>query len=591
MNDRTRADRPLHTDGENSATSTVLHRRSLRSTGLSLRSVPINGIARGEDFSRERTLIMHEEDRLRSERQKKRDELRKLGVDPYGVRFDHVTPTAQIRATAGLQKIEPGQKTDLTGRIAGRIALMRVMGKLAFASIRDGSGALQLGLSQSELGDQWNILKNLDLGDIVGAEGVIGRTKTGELTLWCRKLTLLAKSLLPPPEKWHGLTDVDLRYRRRYVDLFANPDVRDVFRMRSEIIHAVRQCLVGQGYIEVETPVLQPIYGGAAARPFTTHHNTLDMDLFLRISPELYLKRLLVGGLERVFEVSRNFRNEGISTRHNPEFTMIELYEAYADYHVMMERTEQMVAAAFDVSTKSFVPSKAAAIEAERERLVKEKGEADADAYAESQHLAAYRAARDGIANGRLTGVYHGKVIDFTPPWPRRKYADLLKEYASVTMTDDAAVRKKAASLGLEHAGKDLAVVVNEVFEATVEHHLIQPTFVYDYPAAICPLTRRHPDDPTIALRFEAFVAGMELGNAYTELNDPAVQEENFRRQVAGEGDETMAVMDEDFVTALEYGMPPAGGLGVGIDRLVMLLTDSHSIRDVILFPLQRPSS
>jgi lysyl-tRNA synthetase class 2 len=295
--------------------------------------------------------------------------------------------------------------------------------------------------------------------------------------------------------------------------------------------------------------------------------------------------------MERIFEVSRNFRNEGISTRHNPEFTMVELYEAYADYTVMMERAERMVAAAFAASARIVVSQRLAAIEQEVRRLETEKGDAAAQAYAQAQHLAAYREARDGIAAGRLRAVFDGRVLDFTPPWPRRKYADLLQEHAGVAMTDIVGARRKADELGIQHAGKDDAVVINQVFEATVEHQLIQPMFVYDYPAAICPLTRRRPDDPSIALRFEAFVAGMELGNAYSELNDPAVQEANLKRRIAGEGDETMAVMDEDFIAALEYGMPPAGGLGVGIDRLVMVLTDSPSIRDVILFPLQRPKA
>lgn len=534
---------------------------------------------------------MADDDHLRAQRLRKRDALIEQGIDPYGGRYPDVKSSALVRAEADSLDIPPGERSSLRARVAGRIMLLRVMGKLAFATIRDGVGAIQLGLSKADLGpDQWAVLKQLDLGDIVGAEGTVGRTKTGELTVWVEKLTVLTKSLQPPPEKWHGLTDVDLRYRRRYVDLFTNPDVRDVFRQRSAIIQAVRDCLVGHGYYEVETPVLQPIYGGAAARPFTTHHNTLDMQLFLRISPELYLKRLLVGGFERVFEISRNFRNEGISTRHNPEFTMIELYEAYADYHVMMDRVEQMVAAAFQASAVHAVPAKTAALEQEAERLAAEKGESAAAEFARDSHLAAYREARDGIAAGRMQAVFDGQVLDFTPPWPRRKYADLLAEYADVAMGDIAAVRARSERYDIDPNKKDDAVVINELFEAAVERHLVQPTFVMDYPAAICPLTRRHPDDPSIALRFEAFASTMELGNAYTELNDPEIQADNFRRKVVGEGDETMAVMDEDFVTALEYGMPPAGGLGVGIDRLVMLLTDSPSIRDVILFPLQRPA-
>lgn len=526
---------------------------------------------------------------LKAQRLKKRDALIELGVDPYGTRFLDVSSSLSIRQEAEPLNIESGKRSALRARVAGRIMLLRLMGKLAFVTIRDRSGTIQLGLSKADLGEQWAVLKQLDLGDLIGVEGVVGRTKTGELTVWADTLTVLSKSLLPPPEKWHGLTDVDLRYRRRYVDLFTNPEVRDIFRQRSAIIHAVRECLLKVGYDEVETPVLQPIYGGAAARPFVTHHITLDMKLYLRISPELYLKRLLVGGMERVFEISRNFRNEGISTKHNPEFTMIELYEAYGDYRVMMERVEQMVSAAYAVSAKAAIPARLAVKEAEFARLLESQGEDVANAYAKQSHLETYRQAVTKIAEGRLVTVFKGQLLDFTPPWQRQKYADLLEEYAGVSMSDVAGVRAKADQLGLEHAKKDDAVVINEVFEQTVENHLVQPVFVYDYPSAICPLTRCHPEDSSIALRFEAFAATMELGNAYTELNDPQRQAENFSRQVAGEGEETMAVMDEDFLTALDYGMPPAGGLGVGIDRLVMLLTDSPSIRDVILFPLQRP--
>ncbi|MCH7592790.1 MAG: lysine--tRNA ligase [Planctomycetes bacterium] len=525
----------------------------------------------------------------RQQRIKKRDALIEMGVNPYGGRFADVASASSVREATEPLNIDPGERSDMRSRIAGRIALLRVMGKLAFVTIRDASGTLQLALSKADLGDQWPIVKQLDLGDLVGADGVVGRTKTGELTLWVDRFTFLAKALRPPPEKWHGLTDVDLRYRHREVDLFTNPDVREVFRRRAGIIEAMRTTLLALGYCEVETPVLQRIYGGAAAKPFLTHHNTLDMKLYLRISPELYLKRLLVGGMERVFEISRNFRNEGISTKHNPEFTMIELYEAYADYEVMMERVEQMVSAAFNAATRDAVGQRVAAIERQMERLGRDDKEAEASAYAREHHLDAYQEASTGVAEGRQVGVFRGQVLDFTPPWTRKKYSDLLREYAGVAMADDQAVAGKARELGIDTQGKDHAVIVNDVFETTVEPNLIQPIFVYDYPAAICPLTRVHPDDPSLALRFEAFVAGMELGNAYTELNDPTVQEANFKRQVAGEGEETMAVMDEDFVTALEYGMPPAGGLGVGIDRLVMLLTDSPSIRDVILFPLQRP--
>ncbi|MEK6676151.1 MAG: lysine--tRNA ligase [Planctomycetota bacterium] len=531
---------------------------------------------------------MSGEEHLKEHRERKRDALRAMGVDPYGWRFADVMPSEQLRAAAAPRSIEPGHRSEMRARVAGRISLLREMGKLAFVTIRDECGSIQLGFSKAELGEQWSVLKQLDLGDIIGADGVVGKTKTGELTVWTDRLTVLSKSLHPPPEKWHGLTDVEIRYRRRYVDLFTNPDVRDVFRQRSRIVQAVRECLVGHGYLEVDTPALQPMYGGAAARPFVTHHNTLDMKLFMRISPELYLKRLLVGGMNRVFEVSRNFRNEGISSKHNPEFTMLELYEAYADYHVMMERVEQLVSAGYEVSTREALPKKVAAMEAEVGRLGQEKSAGDAAEYAQGHHVKEYREARDGLASGRKIGVFGHYVLDFTPPWKRAKYGELLSQYADIGIHDVDGARKKAAALGIDATGKDHAVLVNEIFERTVEHHLVQPTFVYDYPAALCPLTRRHPDDPAIALRFEAYVAGMELGNAYTELNDPEIQRQNFSRHIAGEGDETMAVMDEDFVLALEYGMPPAGGLGVGIDRLVMLLTDSPSIRDVILFPLQR---
>jgi len=479
------------------------------------------------------------------DRKTKLNKLRELGVDPYGRRFEKVMALAEVRGQGEALGLEPGQHAEqATVRAAGRVMLHRPCGKLVFMTIRDGSGDVQVGVSKAAVSvEQFTIAnKLLNLGDVIGVDGTLGRTKTGELTVWARSLTVLCKAIEPPPEKWHGLRDIDLRYRRRYVDLFTNPEVRETFKQRSLIIEAIRRCLVERGFLEVETPVLQPIYGGAAARPFTTHHNTLDMKLFLRISPELYLKRLLVGGIERVFEFARCFRNEGISPRHNPEFTMLELYEAYGDYHDMMELMEATVSAAIE----------------------------------------------------RIGGGYrrrYGELeLDFAPPWPRRSYAELLQEHAGVNMRDVAAVRAKAAALGIEHGKLDDAIVISEVFEATVEPQLVQPQFVLDYPAPLCPLTRRKPDDPGIALRFEAFVAGCELGNAYTELNDPQVQEDNFRRTLAGENrEETMAVLDEDFVLALRYGMPPAGGLGIGVDRLVMLLTNSTSIRDVILFPLQRP--
>ena len=482
---------------------------------------------------------------LEQQRQQKLERLVALGVDPYGWRFPDARPATEIHEiyeASGRKDQEEGQEAkEIEVRAAGRLLALRRFGKLAFGDLVDATGKIQVCFNKKELGEQFEIFKQLDLGDIVGVDGPLFTTKTGETTILVRRLKVLCKSLLPPPEKWHGLSDVETRYRQRYVDLFANREVRETFRKRSRIIAHFRKMLDGSGFIEVETPTLQAVYGGAAARPFITHHNTLDMDLYLRISPELYLKRLLVGGLERVYEFSRNFRNEGISTRHNPEFTLLELYQAYGDYNDMMEITERLIAdAALEVCGSTKLP-------------------------------------------------FRGQTIDFTPPWTRKSYAELLAEHAGLEMGNEKGVRAKAKTLGIEESNKDLAVVVNEVFEATVEPHLVQPVFVRDYPAALCPLTRRSPDDPGIALRFELFVANMEIANAYTELNDPAVQEENFRSQLAGEAEgETMRVMDEDFLTALKYGMPPAGGLGIGIDRVVMLLTDSPSIRDVILFPLLR---
>lgn len=476
-------------------------------------------------------------DEIYRERQAKLEKIRQLGFDPYGGRYDSAEPVRSVLAR--YQDDMEGQSADA----AGRLVLLRDMGKLIFAQVRDGSGTLQIALRKNVLDEKtWALAKLLDLGDIVAAAGPLAKTRTGEVTVFAERLTLLTKSLLPLPEKYHGLQDREIRYRQRYLDLAVNEPVMDTFRKRVAIIQTVRDVLRGRGYLEVETPMMQRLYGGAAARPFLTHHNALDLDLYLRISPELYLKRLLVGGMEKVFEVNRNFRNEGIDTRHNPEFTMLELYEARADYHVMMDIAEQIVTTA----------------------------------------------AREVC--GALTLPYGDLEIDYTAPWPRPTYDELLQRHAGVSFRDGSAVRAKARQLGLDEANKADAVVANELFELTVEPHMIQPTFVRDYPAELCPLTRRDPADETIALRFELYVAGMELANAYTELNDPAVQEANFRRQLLGEAEnETMRVMDDDFVTALKHGMPPAGGMGIGIDRLVMLLTGQTSIRDVVLFPLLRP--
>ena len=473
-------------------------------------------------------------DKYERARGEKLQAIKKMGIDPYGERYDGSEPAAEIKA-----RFKDGDESQ-KAKSAGRIVLLRDIGKLIFITMRDSSGTIQAGLSKSLLSEQWDFMKLLEVGDIIGVSGKLGKTKTGEITIWAEEVTLLSKSLMPPPEKWHGLADIDLRYRQRYVDLWANPEVMELFKKRSDMLRIIREFLTGRGFIEVETPMMQTIAGGAAAKPFITHHNTLDMDLFLRIAPELFLKRLLVGGMEKVFEINRNFRNEGLSTRHNPEFTMLELYQAYADYNIMMDLTEEMIS------------------------LLVEK-----------------------YCQGGKT-QFGEMEVDFARPWRRATYAELLKEYGGCKIDDIKGVRTKATQLGIEHTNMDDAVVTNEVFEKTAEEHLINPTFVMDYPAALCPLTKQKKGQPDIAERFELYIASMELANAYTELNDPAVQEENFRQQLRGQH-ETMATMDEDFVTALKYGMPPAGGLGIGIDRLIMVLTGATSIRDVVLFPLLKP--
>jgi lysyl-tRNA synthetase class 2 len=474
--------------------------------------------------------------KLEQQRQEKLELIRQLGIDPYGCRFDGVESAASARG-----RYQDGVE-GLEACCAGRIVLLRGMGKLFFMTIRDSSGTIQIGLSNKLLADSWGLVKLLDLGDTIGVRGKLGKTKTGEITIWVENVVLLSKSLMQPPEKWHGLADVELRYRQRYVDLWANPETMQRFKKRIEIVSSIREFLRSRGFLEVETPMMQAVAGGAAARPFITHHNTLDIDLYLRIAPELFLKRLLVGGMEKVFEINRNFRNEGIDTSHNPEFTMLELYQAYADYNIMMELTEDLISS-----------------------------------------LVARYCDSAKVQFGNLT-------IDFSRPWRRATYAELLKEHAACDIADIAAIRAKAKQIGLNPATMDDVVVINQVFEAAVEESLVNPTFVIDYPAALCPLTKRKKDDARYAERFELFIGCMELANAYTELNDPAVQYENFLTQLRGQ-EETMAKMDEDFITALKYGMPPAGGLGIGIDRLVMVLTGVKSIRDVVLFPLLKPTT
>ncbi|MHC4461135.1 MAG: lysine--tRNA ligase [Planctomycetota bacterium] len=477
--------------------------------------------------------------RFERQRQEKLSRIKQLGIDPYGGRYEGAERACDIKS-----RFKDGDEKQ-QAKCAGRIVLLRDIGKLIFITLRDWSGTIQVGLSKNLLGPEssgWPLAKLLELGDIIGAAGQLGKTKTGEITIWADSVSLLSKCLCQPPEKFHGLSDIDLRYRQRYVDLWANPEVMERFKNRSAIIATIREFLQGLGFLEVETPMMQRKAGGAAAKPFLTYHKTLDLDLFLRIAPELFLKRLLVGGMEKVFEINRNFRNEGLSRQHNPEFTMLELYQAYADYNVMMDLTEEIIC------------------------LCVEK-------YCHDNQV-----------------QFGEETIDYTRPWRRARYAELLKEHSGCDIEDIEAVRMRAAGLGLDEGDMDDAVVTNGVFEATVEDNLVAPTFVIDYPAALCPLTKRKRDEPKYAERFELYIAGMELANAYTELNDPAVQEENFKIQLRGQ-EESMARMDKDFITALKYGMPPAGGLGIGIDRLVMILTGATSIRDVVLFPLLKPTT
>ncbi len=483
---------------------------------------------------------------LEKVREEKLGKIQALGIDPWGTRFDDHQAVAQVR---GLTAPPSGSaEAGPAVRIAGRITLRRTQGKVHFLQVRDWTGQIQVFIGKNQVGDSpWELAQLFDLGDLVGIDGTLGHTKTGELTVFATKLTFLSKSLLPPPEKWHGLTDVETRSRQRYVDLFTNPESMATFLGRTRILAAFRRILGERGFVEVEGPTMQAIAGGAAARPFITHHNALDLELYLRIALELHLKRLLVGGMERVFELGRVFRNEGISRKHNPEFTMLEAYQAYGDYHAMMDLTEALICGAIN------------AVDGEYKRTITLSADASVP-------------------------------VDFTPPWPRRSYAELMLEYARVSRSDEAGIRSKAAELGLTVEGKEAVVLFGELFEELVEPKLEGPVFVIDYPAELCPLTKRKAGAPEIAERFELFVHGMELANAYTELNDPLLQESLFRKQLQGQReDDSMAKMDDDFIRALKHAMPPAGGLGVGIDRLCMLLLNRPNIRDVILFPLLRP--
>ncbi|NLF79820.1 MAG: lysine--tRNA ligase [Clostridia bacterium] len=467
-------------------------------------------------------------------------ELRKAGVDPFGQRFEWTHRSAAI--LKDFDRLE-GQ----TARVAGRVMAIRGHGKAGFVVLADNDGQIQIYIRLDEVGEAAYAQYGLwDIGDIVGVEGEIFRTNRGEISIKAKKLTFLTKGLRPLPEKFHGLKDVELRYRQRYVDLIVNPEVKKVFTARSRIIRAIRNWLDERGFLEVETPVLHTIAGGAAARPFVTHHNTLDMDLYMRIALELHLKRLIVGGMERVYEIGRVFRNEGISIKHNPEFTMLELYQAYSDYQGMMELTEQMVEA---VSLEVL---------------------------------------------GTDTINYQGREISLKAPWRRLTMFDAIREYAGVdfaTVTTDEQARAAAKAAGLDVADdEERGNIINLFFEEKVEEMLIQPVFILDYPIEISPLVKRKHDDPNLVYRFEGYIFGRELCNAYSELNDPLDQRGRFERQMElrAIGDEEANELDEDFLRALEYGMPPTGGLGIGIDRLVMFLTDSPSIRDVILFPTLR---
>ncbi|MEM7305838.1 MAG: lysine--tRNA ligase [Planctomycetota bacterium] len=466
--------------------------------------------------------------------------LRAAGIDPYPARGVEAEPVRSLREAGGTPE-EPGPRIGEVVTVAGRLLGMRDFGKLIFAPVLDRTGRIQVGLQKQRLADWWPHRKLLDGGDLVAITGELGRTQKGELTVWAHEVQLLSKAVAAPPEKWHGLVDVEQRYRRRYVDLWASEGVMDVFEARSRVLSLTRRFLEDKGFLEVETPTLHPIFGGATARPFSTHHNALGMDLFLRIAPELYLKRLIVGGLERVFEIARNFRNEGISTRHNPEFTMLELYQAQADYRHVMELTESLI-----------------------------------------EHLAT-------SLHGTTVVPFRGAEYDLKAPFQRRRYGDLFEEYAGCSIEDQDAVRAKAKELGIERPDLDYWYLANEVFEELVDPHLTGPIFVTDYPVGICPLAKEDPENPGYAERFELFVGAMELANAFTELNDPQEQERRFEEQVASKDPETPGEVDVDYVQALEFGMPPAGGLGIGMDRLVMVLTNQDSIRDVLLFPAMRP--
>ncbi len=471
--------------------------------------------------------------------------LRAAGIEPYPYGY-HRTHTAREAVNIVEQNKESLLTQEFRVNVAGRIMARRGMGKTSFMDLRDGTGKIQLFFRVNNLEDKYDLVKDIDIGDILGAEGKLFLTRSGESTLEVEDFTLLAKSIQPLPEKWHGLVDVEKRYRQRYLDLISNPEVKQIFETRSRIICSIREFLNKKGFLEVETPVLQPEAGGATARPFITHHNALDRDFYLRIALELHLKRLIIGGFDKVYELGRIFRNEGIDFKHNPEFTMLETYEAYADYTDVMRTVEEMVSAVCQ------------------------------------QVL------------GTLQVEYNGQMIDFTPPWKRLELRQAVIQYAGLDydqFPDTESLRDEMLRRGMQFdPGKERGKLIDELVSTYVDPQMIQPVILYDYPIELSPLAKKKPGTDTVVERFEAYAGGMEIANAFTELNDPLDQRQRFIKQMEerAKGDEEAQKMDEDFVLAMEHGMPPTGGLGVGIDRLVMLLTNQQSIREVILFPALR---